>query len=234
MGSGPAHQFEKRLRAAIWGLCFVDEREADFKDTVDLDRYGKLGVSGPFDAIFGDGCDYRAEVASVYAELLWRLGYLDLERQLTGAEWTSAVALASDRYVDHDVRLSEVRADLGEPSLIIEGRVLCYVDKDTRRWAFFDFWEAPVIAYVPAEGSVSAGFRQVNVDADPFLRCVRLPAPTFDGGLLLTVYGKVLRWGPGWWISHPPETGDGDPEVREMLGQIAAADPSQSLGPRRP
>lgn len=38
------------------------------------------------------------------------------------------------------------------------------------------------------------------MDEDPLVRAFRLPAENFESGLYLTLYGKVLRWGPGWWI----------------------------------
>lgn len=51
----------------------------------------------------------------------------------------------------------------------------------------------------------------------------------------MTTYGKVLRWGPGWWL-RPDQAGhDHTPEgVSDQLRAINGDDPSQSLGPRRP
>jgi hypothetical protein len=64
-------------RGLLADLCFLDEREAD-QDAVEmvLRAYGKLGVAGPFIAMFGEDRSCVAEVASVFAEQFHRLGYL--------------------------------------------------------------------------------------------------------------------------------------------------------------
>src|SRR5262249_25457767 len=38
---------------------------------------------------------------------------------------------------------------------------------------------------------------------DPLVRSVRPSSQPFEDGLVLTLYGMVPRWGPGWWIDHP-------------------------------
>ncbi|MER7450293.1 hypothetical protein ABTW96_08390 [Nocardia beijingensis] len=44
----------------------------------------------------------------------------------------------------------------------------------------------------------------------------------------MTLYGRVLRWGPGWWIHHPSETQtDEQAAIAAQLQQIESADPSQ-------
>jgi hypothetical protein len=56
-------------------LCFLDDRDAEYERAgQDMQsRYGKLGVAGPFNAMFGlERC--QAEVAAVYAEVFSRLG----------------------------------------------------------------------------------------------------------------------------------------------------------------
>lgn len=56
-----------------------------------------------------------------------------------------------------------------------------------------------------------AGTYESLAEVDPLVRSIRIPAADFESGLVLTLYGKVLRWGAGWWI-HQPE--------RERLGGV--------------
>jgi hypothetical protein len=194
-----------------------------------IHRYGKLGVAGPFEAVFGDECTFTAEVASIFAEYFHRLGYLTVEHLIDGDRWERLNELRS-QFEEHDVRLSEVVEQIGKPSLVVDRRVLCYApDTMETGWVFFDCWEKHVMEYRTGEGF---GARWND---DPLLRNIRMPAGTFEDSLILTLYGKVLRWGPGWWIQHQSARGDSAPPgVRDQLGKIEASDPSQSLGPRRP
>lgn len=67
-------------------------------------------------------------------------------------------------------------------------------------------------------------------DADPLVRDIRTPAAGFEDGLVLTLYGKVLRWGPGWWIHQPGETAtDEQKAIAEQLRNIEADDPSRGF-----
>lgn len=51
----------------------------------------------------------------------------------------------------------------------------------------------------------------------------------------MTPYGKLLRWGAGWWLRPDADDGEGAPPgVADQLRAIDAGDPSWSLGPRRP
>lgn len=222
-------------QGALHDLCFIDEREAEYSEHRDeLTRYGKLGVAGAFGAVFGDGCTYVAEVASVFSHIGARLGYVELDRRLSELEWRSLLSTVRTRYEEVDVRRSAVLEDLGEPSLIVGTRVLCYAGPALDEWASFDCWEETVTRYVIEGDGLRGNFRAERED-DPLLRNVRVPAPSFNESLIMTTYGKVLRWGPGWWLrtdgSRPSGTPDG---VREQLQGIDACDPSQALGPRRP
>jgi hypothetical protein len=53
-------------------LLFLDDRDADYVPVREkLFGYGKLGVHGPFTAMFGARVDCLAEVTSVYAQQLF-------------------------------------------------------------------------------------------------------------------------------------------------------------------
>lgn len=208
-------------------LCFVDERDGDYDEVRTVPAgFGKLGVHGPFAALFGNEPSCAAEVASVFAEQFHRLGYLAVDRLLDPTEWTGVLTGLHERFADRDVCRSEVVAEFGPPSLMIDQRVLCYAPDDpTAGWVVVDCFDQPRTEYEPG-----AGRYRWRRDDDPLVRDVRRPAEDFERGLILTLFGNVLRWGPGWWVRHP---GDGASEqtlaIAAQLRDIEARDPSQSL-----
>lgn len=214
---------EMQLYAAnlLGNLCFLDEREDEFRAATDeLGKYGKFGVHGPFTAIFGAERRCVPEVASVYAELFHRFGYLSVDRLLTADEW-APFADMRDWVADRDIRRGEVEAAFGTPSLVVDKQVLCYVPADGSGWVFVDCWDERTPRYQPGQGSFD-----VPVETDPLVRDIRVPADTFEDGLVLTLFGRVLRWGPGWWIHHPGhDTSPTTAAVAAQLRQIEADDP---------
>ena len=221
--------FDVLARGLIADLCFLDEREQDSDDVhAVLHGYGKLGVAGPFIALFGKDRNCVAEVASVFAEQFHRLGYLPAERLLGAGEWERLTTGIRERFDGHDVRRSEVEADFGSPSLIVEKRVLCYAPADMSGWVFVDCFAEHHDEYVPG-----AGRYEWRRDDDPLVRVVRRPAGGFESGLTLTLYGKVLRWGPGWWLDNPEGLSDEQQAIAAQLRIAESGDPSQALRPRR-
>jgi hypothetical protein len=205
-------------------LCYLDDRDEDARRVrEDLDRYGKHGVQGPFVALFGQQNRYVAEVASVYAEHFWRLGYLDVENTLAPLRWRRLITGLRKRFEEQDVRRSEVEETYGSATLVVDRRVLCYASAAASdRWVFFDCWSEATQHYVSGEGRYAG-----TADADPLIRSVRCPADSFDDGLILTLYGKVLRWGTGWWIRHPSARATEDSqEIGAQLRDIEDHDPS--------
>lgn len=192
-------------RSMLGDLCYVDERDKDYEEVLRvLGGFGTLGVNGPFAALFGRDGQYTPEVASVLAEQFHRLGYLDVNRLLDLTDWEDLTSGLRERYEEQDVRRSQIEAAFGPPSLVIEDRVLCYVPVGSPGWVFFDCSDESHLAYLPGAGQ----YERMR-EADPLIRDIRIPADDFDSGLILTLYGKVLRWGPGWWIQHPsPRTSE--------------------------
>jgi hypothetical protein len=217
------HEMESVARGRLRDLCFLDDRDDDHElVTATLRRFGKLGVQGPFTAVFGQERWCTDEVASVYAEQFHRLGYLSVDRLLDPAEWAPLTRLR-DWVADRDIRRSEVEAAFGPPSLVIGKRVLCYVPVEAAGWVFVDCWDEAPQRYVPGEGN----FESLTED-DPLVRDIRVPVDNFEDGLILTLYGRVLRWGPGWWIHHPGHTTpDETAAIAAQLRQIESNDPSQ-------
>lgn len=222
--------FDVLARGLLADLCFLDEREHDQEAVHEVLRsYGKLGVAGPFIAMFGKDRSCVAEVASVFAEQFHRLGYLEVERLLDAGERNHLTTSLRAQFHGQDVRRSEVEASFGRPSLIVEKRVLCYAPADMTGWVFFDcFQEQGSAEYVPG-----AGRFEWRRDDDPLVRAVRRPAPDFESGLISTLYGTVLRSGPGWWLDHPEDLSDDQQAISAQLRDIAVRDPSQALRSRR-
>ena len=206
-------------------LCFLDDRDADCEMAEQrVHSYGKLGVAGAFEAMFGrPGC--QAEVAGVYAEIFHRLGYLTVDHTIGHSGWSELTGGLRDRFEDRDVRRSEAQTLLGSPSLIIDhGTVLCYAANDPAvGWLFVDSPAVHVRRYEAGHGRYTA-----DKDTDPLVRSLRMSSQPFEDGLILTLYGKVLRWGPGWWIDHPSASQTPEQQaIARQLRQIRDADPSQ-------
>jgi hypothetical protein len=233
--AGDGRSAQTLFQGIIGDLCFIDEREAEYSAKCEvLYRYGKLGVAGAFRAVFGETCNYAAEVASVFTEIACSLGYLVPARRLSVFEWQSLIASIHDKYEEVDVRRSAILEQIGEASFEVGSRVLCYVGPSSGDWVAFDCWEETTSKYIVEEGHFQHGFFAQR-EEDPLLRCVRIPADSFNKSLIMTIYGKVLRWGPGWWIDTTPARDHGTPEgIREALQDVDDGDPSQSLGLRRP
>ncbi|MEW2378667.1 hypothetical protein AB0883_21565 [Micromonospora sp. NPDC047812] len=230
MWATTGHAFDMLARGLLEDLCFLDEREPD-QDAVHavLNSYGKLGVAGPFIAMFGKDRSCVAEVASVFAEQFHRLGYLQLGRLLDADGWNHLTGGLRQRFDGQDVPRSEVEASYGPPSLIVDKRVLCYAPADASGWLFFDCFQD----HGPGEYVPGAGRYEWRSNDDPLVRTVRRPAADFEAGLILTLYGKVMRWGPGWWLNQTETLPDDEQAIAAQLRAVEASDPSQSLGAQR-
>ena len=111
----------------------------------------------------------------------------------------------------------------------VAGRVASFAPMDASSgWVHLDFASERTSAYDHVTGRV------VDRTGEDLLRDIRLPTEQFLDGLVLTNYGRHLRWGPGSWIDQPPHR-DSTPQQRaiaEQLRLIRDNDPSQVL--RRP
>jgi hypothetical protein len=225
MWAADGRAFDMLANRLMGDLCFLDEREQDLDDVRKvLHGYGKLGVVGPFNALFGKDRSYVAEVASVFAEQFYRLGYLPVDRLLEAEEWGHLTANMGETFDGCDMRRSEVEASFGSPSLSVDKRVLCYAPADMSGWVFVDCFAEYHSEYVAGSGSYEG-----RLDDDPLVRAVRCPGGDFASGLILTLYGRVLRWGPGWWLDHPQGLSDEQQAIAHQLRTIRAGDPSQAL-----
>ena len=210
-------------------LCLIDERVGELERAAAVHgRYGKLGINGAFVNIFGNG-RYHDEVSSVLAQTSSGLGYLALPGPLVApADWDALQRSLRDQFEDRDATREAVLSDLPEPSFTV-GRVASFAPMDASSgWVHLDFASERTSAYDHVTGRV------VDRTGEDLLRDIRLPTEQFLDGLVLTNYGRHLRWGPGSWIDQPPHR-DSTPQQRaiaEQLRLIRDNDPSQVL--RRP
>ncbi|WP_030155641.1 hypothetical protein [Glycomyces sp. NRRL B-16210] len=210
-------------------LLFLDGTpEMDFHSLGIGAKYGKCGIIGPFHQRFGRERKFYNEVASVFAEIFHQHGYFTPERLVPDEEWSKLVETADTAYVDTDVRMSEILDAFGPPSLKIGRDLLCYAPEDGTGWVFIDcFWETTA-AYQPGTG----GLGNFTETYDPLVRDIRLPGENFEENLRLTLYGRFLRWGPGWWIYHPNNGQSAEARaIAAQLREVEASDPSQPSHP---
>jgi hypothetical protein len=180
--------FESLCWLRLGDLRFLDDLPEPSRDELGLsDKYRSCGIPGPFREAFGKEHRYYNEVASVYAEVFHRYGYLTPGRLVPDEEWPGLLAAADSAYRDADTRLSDVVEDLGPPSFKIHRYLLCYGPESGTGWVFFDGF-----TYHPDEhGAPQTVF--TGYPADPILRSIRLPGPDFEAGLRLTPLGAALH-----------------------------------------
>lgn len=189
MYAGTGREMQLTAGQLLADLCFLDDRDADAeRERSRLDSYGKLGVCGPFEALFGSPrC--QAEVASVYAEAFHRLGYLPISNPVSEERWREMTSGLRDQFEDRDVPQNEVARLLGEPSLVVDRKVLCYAPADPAAgWLFIDCHAEQASRY-----DVGHGRYEVVRGTGPLVRSVRLSGKDFESGLILTLYGKTVK-----------------------------------------
>jgi hypothetical protein len=192
-------EMEVLILQIMGDLCYLDNRDADYERAcLSLHIYGSQGVCGPFQKVFNTTHCY-AEVAAAYAEIFHQFGYLEVA-EIPDLVWSKTFSNMRAWFDGRDLRRSEAQELLGVPSLVIdEGSVLCYAPIDpVAGWLFVDCPAQSTTRYQEGEFITST-------DPDPLVRSLRHSGEPFEDGLTLTLYGKVLRWGPGWWIEHRPK-----------------------------
>jgi hypothetical protein len=180
-------------------LCFVDEREPAL-DT-ERERLRRVGARYPSNLIAGvsnalrmvmpDVEEFSSEVASVYAEVAHRLGYLRVERTVEPEALDSTHALFGESTFGRNWTARDVEQALGAPSFQVgTGNVLGYASSQPQgAWLFFD---------IPERNGL--------------VRDVRRYTHSLDAGLHLTPHGRTLtrrgeaqprfELGPEWKRAH--------------------------------
>ncbi|QEH32193.1 hypothetical protein OJF2_06620 [Aquisphaera giovannonii] len=174
------------MQTLLRDLTFIDEREGDLKaamdDLVARGQFSSMAVRGSFLQYVDSRNSYGDEVASVYAAVAHRLGYLTMGSTVPDADFGRMRLGLPVVCRDRDWTAGDVIARFGPPSLRV-GWVFAYVPADGSRWLYFDF------------DGASAG----ELERDCLLRDVRIPADHFSLGLVFTPHGRSIcpdRAGP--------------------------------------
>lgn len=178
MYGGSDFGVELVFRNLLADLCFIDEREKEldraFKSLSERGHFLATGLLGGLGSRIQDVPDLSHEIASVYAEIAARLGFLSLQRRLSSSEWRLLRRGLRSRCRERDWRATQVRATFGEPSLVSDS-VYCYAPQDLEAgWVFFDFCS-------PSDDCVTSRAH--------ILRDVRLPAVSLAREFTFTPHG---------------------------------------------
>lgn len=184
---------ETTIRLFMDEVAFVSGMGELWKQ--DLDELRQRGaftaaaVSGAFAANLPSYRDHGAAVASVYAEIAWRRGWLAVDRCLPDDEYGRLCA-AGDRWSGRDYRLDEIEAELGPPSVLIGGGNPRY---------------AKTLAYAPTardRGLICLHFASTydwnaprSQPEPPVLAAVRYGAGAFVDSFIFTPAGAAYRCG---------------------------------------
>jgi hypothetical protein len=189
MWANNGQAFERLCLMRLEDLLFLDGLPEVTRAELGVnEKYGSCGVPGPFQEAFGNSIHHYDQVASVYAEIFHRFGYLAPEHLVPAGEWASLLAAADSAYTGHDARLSAIADAFGPPSFEIVRRVFCYAPDDGTGWVFFDGSDHRPDVYDLEQGQFTWGYPQ-----DPLLRSIRLPGDDFEQSLRLTRHGEALR-----------------------------------------
>jgi len=213
---------DQEVRGWLSDMLFIDERfgtwEKEKKRLERTGRYSTLGVYGPF--AWGLPRPLRAdfqrpmamECMSVYGEVLWRMGYLQVSHEMPVNEWR-AIRDSLQLLKRGEWHTADVTARFGEPSLVLNGgnplrRCHCYASADKEAgWICFDY-EFLIEGYVgAAPGSEEDPETPLiegkpwhehpdHAQENPLLRDVRFPMANFEAGLVLTEYAKRIQMNP--------------------------------------
>lgn len=144
------------------------------------------GVCGAFQDLWGDA--HEGAVASVYAEIAHRQGWLQLDRTLTSAEHHE-IRRASESWCREDRLLSDVVAAFGPPSVLFGGsnprcpKTLAYAtDLRDDTLLCFHLWND--FARTPGQSSGS-------VHTEPVLWAFRDGGTQFTDGFVFTPEGSA-------------------------------------------
>lgn len=143
MSSGNADASEVLLLRLVDTLCFIDGREDDWAAVRGAFVTGCRWVRGHFEFQHRPFPDFVNEVASVYAEVAFRLGYFRPARLLSEAEMDRlAAAVSGTEFLTRDWTESELHAAFGPPSHEVVGgftTVASYgCEAPAAKWVFFD------------------------------------------------------------------------------------------------
>ncbi|MFI6084242.1 hypothetical protein ACIBBB_25255 [Streptomyces sp. NPDC051217] len=194
---------ETALRLYLDAVAFADASEQEWqqelKDLQTRRGFSSTGVRGAFQDLWGDA--HEGAVASVYAEIAHRQGWLRLDRTLTSAEYDE-IRRVSETWCRKDRFLSDVVTAFGLPSVLFGGnnpnypKTLAYAsDQRDDTLLCFHLWNS----FAPSPSSSSG-----SVHAEPVLWAFRDGGTLFTDGFTFTPEGSARR---------SPSLGCTEPEI---------------------
>ncbi|MEY7975449.1 hypothetical protein AB8O53_03800 [Streptomyces pilosus] len=183
---------ETAIMLYLDAVAFADATEQawqqELQDLQTRRGFSATGVRGAFEDLWGDA--HEDAVASVYAEIAHRQGWLQLDRTLTSAEHHE-IRRASQTWCRKDRLLSDVITAFGPPSVLFGGdnpnypKTLAYAtDQRDDTLLCFHLWNS--FATDPRSSSVS-------VHAEPVLWAFRYGGTLFTDGFTFTPEGSARR-----------------------------------------
>lgn len=173
-------------------LSFIDNKENEFE--IELQRLRDLeympssmlaNVKVSFEVFLPEVEFFSCEIASVYLEVAWRLGYIKLKNTISELQYEKMKnEVQNDEWLSKDYDSTQLYSFYGEPSFICGQKVehseqkpswgtWCYVLDKNNPWIHFDM---PI------------RYSRKNM----YVRNTRLVETTQDNGLRLTNYGKTI------------------------------------------
>ncbi|WP_329127374.1 hypothetical protein [Streptomyces sp. NBC_01465] len=186
---------EMGIRLYLDAVAFADSAEEACQEELEGLRTRKAffstGVSGAFKDLWSD--THEGSMASVYAEIAHRQGWLALDRTLTAAEY-AMLRHSGETWCREDRHLSDVVTAFGEPSVLFGGtnprypKTLAYAtDRRDDALVCFHLWNG----LSPSPTSPTACLR-----TEPVLWAIRAGGTLFTDGFTFTPEGAA-RLSPG-------------------------------------
>jgi hypothetical protein len=191
-------------------MAYIDDRpdgwEAERDRLRTQGRFASTGVKGGLQNLLARNrlnesrfFNGQSEVMSVYAEVICRLGYLNLHRRLTAEEWQSLIS-ALNRFKVGDWHQADVVNIVGPPSTRVNSKILCYAGPDhDAPWICFDFEfygrGYPNFDYQKGGNppTIDGNPEHDHPDSrDPLLQDVRFQGRR-EPELIITEYGKRIQ-----------------------------------------
>jgi hypothetical protein len=181
---------EMALRLYFDAMAFADDREQEWRGELDVLRergaFASTGVSGAVEGVLGERSEHV--MASVYAGLAHRYGWLTLDRVLQPAEY-DGVRGRLDRWCESDRTMSETLAEFGPPSILVGGnnprysKTLGY-GTTGEPLVFVDLWNGT---------EPKADTTWPPDHPEPLLQAVRRPSDSFEHEFVFTPMGALRR-----------------------------------------
>jgi len=181
---------EMALRLYFDAVAYADEREQDWRRETDLlherGAFVSTGVSGAVERVLGERSEHV--MASVYAELAHRYGWLTLDRPLEPAEY-DRVRNAVVSWCESDRTMTETLAEFGPPSILLGGNNPRYsktfgYGTPHQPLVFFHLWNG-------TESNAASTWPPDH--PEPLLQAARRPADSFVEEFVFTPRGARRR-----------------------------------------